>query len=66
MKAEKKRPYTMVSFSQLAFFISQIVLSKHHTTLYNTALIMNPDYHLFSLAWLAVFKPQTENKACTA
>ena len=27
---------------------------------------MNPDYQLFSLIWLAVFKPRTEYKACTA
>jgi hypothetical protein len=53
------------SVSQLAFFISQI-LSKHYATLYNTALIMNPDYQLFSLTWLAVFKPRTVYKVCTA
>ena len=51
---------------QLALFISQILSSKHYATLYNIALIMNADYQLFSLTWLAVFKPRTEYKACTA
>jgi hypothetical protein len=55
-----------VCFSQLAFFISQILSTKHYATLHKTALIMNPDYQLFSLTWLAVFKPRTEYKACTA